>query len=213
MVALNQLRKTFLFSSLVLLSCSHFAYGNAELSFNFGKKFQEGGAFKGGYNLLYRIPITEGSSTALGLRLNVLQKIDKSLPDRTNLLFTFLTNYRFYVAESVFTGVIFGMDVLKTYSLSDSVGLSGRRTLGVVLVTNEYLWDRFTAEIGLELGYSVTPNFFFRLELGYDLLSFKCIGDIENLTENNITLSGNVDEECTTKFNGVYATLGVGYHF
>ena len=53
-----------------------------------------------------------------------------------------------------------------------------------------------------------------KLEVGYDLLSFKCIGDIvvdtDSITSDE---DGDNDENCATKFNGIYATVGVGYHF
>ena len=214
MLTFHQLKKILLFGSLILVSHSQVAYSNTELSFNFGKKFQVGGAFKGGYDLLYRFSINESSSAALGLRLGTLQKNNKVLPDRVNILFNFLTNYRFHVTESFFTGLIFGVDILKIHSISKSIEISNDRNLGLSLTTTEYLWDRFTADIGLEMGYSVTPNVFFKLELGYDLLSFKCIGNIRRLTEDNIRLSSDdSDEECSEKFNGIYATLGIGYHF
>ena len=210
----NQLKKILLLSSLVLLTHSHFAYSNVEVSFNFGKKFQGGGAFKGGYDFVYRIPINEISSTAFGLRLNTLQRFNKILPDRTHILLTFLTNYRLHITESFFTGAIVGVDILKTYSLHNSVELSNDAILIGALTTNEYLWNRFTADLGVELGYQAASGFLMKLEIGYDLLSFKCMGDI--VVERDGVKADedeNNNEDCTTKFNGIYATLGVGYHF
>ena len=74
MFTLNQFKKVLLLSSFVLLSHSHLAHSNFEVAFSFGKKFQLGGAFKGGYDLVYRIPINHISSTALGLRIQLLFK-------------------------------------------------------------------------------------------------------------------------------------------
>ena len=159
MFTFNRLKKILLLSSFILLSYSNFAYSNFEVSFSFGKKFQLGGAFKGGYDLVYRIPINEISSTAFGLRLNTLQRFNKILPDRTHILFTFLTNYRLHITESFFTGAIAGVDILKTYSLSDSIELSDDAILIGALSTNEYLWNRFSADLGLEFGYQATSGF------------------------------------------------------
>ena len=214
MFIFNQLKTILLLGSLILISNSQFAYSNIELSFNFGKKLQEDGAFKGGYDLLYRIPINEISSTALGLRFDTLQKYNESSLDRTHILLTFLTNYRLHITESFFTGVIAGIDILKTYTLSDSAKVNDDVTLLGALSTNEYLWDRFSAEMGIEFGYQADSGFLMKLELGYDLLSFRCIGGIKvNRDTSIIDTSQDNDEDCTTKFNGIYATLGIGYHF
>ena len=209
----NPLKKMLLLSSFILVVYPQLANASPEISFNFGKKFQLGGAFKGGYDLLYRITINEGSSTALGLRLNTLQRFNKILPDRTHILFTILTNYRLHVTESFFTGLIAGIDILKTYSIYETVELNKDVNLLGALTTNEYLWDRFSADLALELGYQATSGFLMKLEIGYDLLSFNCIGDVTANLRGVTTDLSEDDEDCITKFNGIYTTVGVGYHF
>ena len=103
---------------------------------------------------------------------------------------------------------------MKTYTLSDSIKVNDDVILLGALSTNEYLWNRFTAEMGIELGYQADSGFLMKLELGYDLLSFRCIGDIKVSTDAIIIdPSEDNGEDCTKKFNGVYATLGIGYHF
>ena len=109
-----------------------------------------------------------------------------------------------------------GIDILKTYSLHDAIELNENANLIGALSTNEYLWNRFSADLGIEFGYQADSGFLMKLEVGYDLLSFRCIGDIV-VDTNGIRAESeddeSSDETCTTKFNGVYATVGIGYHF
>ena len=228
MSILNQIKKSLFIFLVVFLGIPHFAYGHVEFSGHFGKKFQEGGAWHFGVDALYRISIGETSSFGIGPRYRFFFKSktnsgsSQSISLRDTIMFgqalhkrkkhrvTLLVNYRFEMMESLFVGAVAGIDVWKYLSTDGRLNISSTDTVQTTngVTSREFLWDNFTAQIGIEVGYKVTPNFLIKLESGYDLLSFKkkCFAK---------RIGSNVKQEikCDIKFNGVYATVGLGYHF
>ena len=224
MSILNHLKKSLFIYLITFLGISHFAYAGGEISGHFGKKFQKYGAWHFGADALYRISIDENSSFGIGPRYrfyfksasNSTRISDVSLNlsgKRSKHRVALLLNYRYEMMEGLFMGPIVGVDIWKHYSGNISAsasGTGGTASASLLDITSsEFLWNNFTAQFGVEVGYNITPNFLMKLEGGYDLLSFKkCTHSQE----------GQADEEregdiLCGKFNGVYATVGVGYHF
>ena len=223
MSVFNQLKKNLLTCLVVLvfLGISHFAHGNSstEFSAHFGKKFQDYGAWNLGLDTLYRVPINENSSFGLGARYRFFFKSESANSltgsrKRNKHRLALLVNYRFHI-KPFFVGVVLGIDLWKHFSESGSINISGS-DLTMDVSSNEFLWNKLTSQIGVEVGYKIASNFLLKLETGYDLLSFKnCSESTEsnNLgTEQESTITAG-EYECNRKFNGVYATVGVGYHF
>ncbi len=228
---MNQFKKNLLknlfICSAVLLGISSFAYGSGEISAHFGKKFQTDGAWHFGADALYRISINENSSFGIGPRYRFYSKSasgsasvgDASISTsgkRNKHRVALLANYRFEM-DALFLGPILGLDIWKHYS--DNRNLSALRTgenanVNLDISSSEFLWNNFTAQIGVEVGYKITPNFLMKLEGGYDLLSFKkCSLSGSGSSTEDDTLDASGEFDCNSKFNGVYATIGVGYHF
>ena len=227
-ILINQFKKNLfiLTAFLGFLGVSHFAYGNAEISAHFGKKFQDYGAWHLGVDALYRMSINESSSFGIGPRYRLYFKsASESISDETvsasisgkrnKHRLALLANYRFEM-NSLFVGPLIAIDIWKRYSgnLSASGTVSGENGDGSLEITSsEFLWDKFTTQIGLEVGYKVTPNFLIKLEGGYDLLSFKECSLSASGSSGGQSETRNAEGECNAKFNGVYATVGLGYHF
>ena len=210
----NQLKKNLFICLVVLffLGISHFAYGdsNTEFSAHFGKKFQDYGAWNLGLDTLYRVPINENSSFGLGARYRFFFKSESATAvsgsrKRNKHRLALLVNYRFHI-KPFFVGAVLGIDLWKYLSESGSINVSGSG-LSMDASSNEFLWNKLTGQIGVEVGYKIASNFLLKLEAGYDLLSFK---NCSQSTGSTITTG---EYECNRKFKGVYATVGVGYHF
>ena len=233
MFIFNQLKKNLFIYLIAFLGISQFAYGNSEISAHFGKKFQTDGAWHLGVDALYRMSINENSSFGIGPRYQFHLKDAGSGSDSrrvddvtisastsgkyNNHRLSLLTNYRYEMMKSLFVGGVFSIDVWKNLSadVSASASLGGRSATINDIRSSEFLWNKFTGQIGVEVGYKVTPNFLIKLEGGYDLLSFKeC--------STSISVDGNEVDDDDSKFDcaplgkafdGVYATVGLGYHF
>ena len=80
---------------------------------------------------------------------------------------------------------------------------------------HEFLWNKFTGQFALELGYMVTSNFLVKLEAGYDIFSINIEDIITDEDTVSVGYNGNekVDLRYGRKYNGFYATLGLGYFF
>lgn len=214
----NFIKKNLFIYLIAFLGISQFAYGNGEISAHFGKKFQTDGAWHFGVDALYRLSIDENSSFGIGPRYRFhFKSISASTSGNTNSSssvkmnqhrLTLLTNYRYEMMESLFIGAILGVDIWKNQNQESSTIQNGNDTNSRELTSSEFLWNNFTAQFGVEVGYKITPNFLVKLEGGYDLLSFKkCTfsqGSEEEKREGDL-LCG--------KFSGAYATVGLGYHF
>ena len=229
MFMLNQFKKNlFILTAFVgFLGISQVSYGNGEISVHFGKKFQEDGAWHFGVDGLYRMSINENSSFGIGPRYRFHLKGESNSSSATTVGTTFststsrkynnhrltlLTNYRYEMMESLFMGAILGIDVWKYLSIGGEELASDGGNSNADITSSEFLWNNFTAQLGIEIGYKITPNLLMKLEGGYDLLSFK---------KCSVSISGNVNGNANRvdcgvigeAFDGVYATVGVGYHF
>ena len=213
MFILNQFKKTLFIYLIAFLGISHFAYAGGEISGHFGKKFQEDGAWHFGVDALYRLSIGETSSFGIGPRYRFYFKSMSAgslETSRNNHRVALLANYRFNMMESLFVGAVAGVDVWKRYSSSNNNNTEDDEDDDPTKTSSEFLWNNFTAQLGIEVGYKITPNFLIKLESGYDLLSFKKCIDRTDSEDNN---DSKVDCGDGVKFNGVYATVGLGYHF
>ena len=228
MSILNHLKKSLFIYLIAFLGISHFAYAGGEISAHFGKKFQTDGAWHFGADALYRISIDENSSFGIGTRYRFFFKSktnsdsSQSISLRDTIMFgealhkhkkhrvALLVNYRFEMMESIFIGTIAGIDIWKYLNTDGRLNISSTDTIEATngITSSEFLWDNFTAQIGIEVGYKVTPNFLIKLESGYDLLSFK-----KKCFVKRIGSTVKQEIKCDIKFNGVYATIGVGVHF
>ena len=213
MFILNQFKKTLFIYLIAFLGISHFAYAGGEISGHFGKKFQTDGAWHFGADALYRLSIDENSSFGIGPRYRFYFKSSEDNSVKASLnkhRIALLTNYRYEMMEGLFVGAIAGIDIWKRYSSTSNNNTEDNKSDDPTITSSEFLWNNFTAQLGIEVGYKITPNFLIKLESGYDLLSFKkCI----NRTGSDDDNDSKVDCGDATKFNGVYATVGVGYHF
>ena len=208
---------------------SHVAYGNIEFSGHFGKKFGgKIGASIGnvsgdtqyknqpwhlGVDTFYRFSM-ETSSLGFGLRYRVGFQGENSnhipgetdiddIPDITEKYkFTthriaLLVNYRVHIGQ-LFGGPILGLDIWKSFKLMEEDHFDGNVTKDEEK-SNQFLWNQLTGQLGLEFGFMPTSKFLFKLEAGYDLLSFN---DFEKQPDDD-----------KMNLNGFYITLGVGVFF
>ena len=207
---------------------SHFAYGNVEISGHFGKKFQDYGAWNFGADALYRSFLDDRSSFALGARYRYFFKSIEESASANNIgggttavqssgkrnahRLALLTNYRFHI-DHFFIGAIVGIDIWKSVNSTGkaSGSRSGSSASAEVNVTSsQFLWNKFTGQLALELGYTITSNFLVKLEAGYDVFGFNKYKMEVSTTGSSNT---NADIEGDIKYNGFYATLGFGYFF
>ena len=204
-----------------MLISSHVAYGNIEFSGHFGKKF--GGEIEFsledeiikpglknqpwhlGVDAVYSY-LVEGASLGFGLRYGFDfqgEKEKKRNGDKTDKYkFTthrmaLLTNYRVYIDQS-FTGIIFGLDIWKYFKFSTNEDSNDSE----ILTSHQFLWNRISGQLGLEFGFMASSNFFFKLETGYDWLSF-----------THFELENQDEEDTKVGLNGFYITLGIGLFF
>ena len=245
MLGLNYIKK-FIYVAVFLVSfgLSSFASANAELSAHFGMKFgsklnlqeitldennyldQNNKPFHLGADALYR-QMMDGSSFGLGVRYRFAFTGEKDFKGTTvetdKYKFThhrvaLLLNYRFDM-DQFFVGAVLGVDVWKSLKLT-GINIPGTGDGDQDFNSNQFLWERITGQLGLELGYKVTPNFLVKLEAGYDLSSF---GDLEckftgsqsneeaDCSPNPLRTTGTGETEL--KLNAFYATLGIGWFF
>ena len=245
--------KKFIYISVFLVGfgLSSFASANAELSAHFGMKFgsklnlnevvtgdswvdQNNRPFHLGADALYR-QMMDGSSFGLGVRYRFAFTGEKDFEGTANTddkyKFThhrvaLLLNYRFDM-DQFFVGAVLGVDVWKSLMFSYMTTRTGTRDRTqddeTYVKSNQFLWNQITGQLGLELGYKVTPNFLVKLEAGYDLSSFgdlKCKRGSDESEEacgnSNFLVKEGTGEDAETrklKLNAFYATLGIGWFF
>ncbi len=221
----------YLFSNLGFPGGSHFAYGNVEISGHFGKKLKKYGALNfGADTLFYRLSLDENSSFALGARyryffgsiatnINItgmtIETQEARKPHKHRL--ALLTNYRFLLHRSFFIGAIAGIDIWKFLTLTNKISGSYKEipaNADVNITSSQFLWNRITGQLALELGYMSTSNFLVKLEVGYDIFGFnKYKVEATATLEGTGTGTGSDDAEGDFNLNGVYATFGLGYFF
>ena len=250
MLGLNYKSK-FIYVAVFLagFGLSSFASANAELSGHFGMKFgsklnlsdikgdnnwadQDNRPFHFGADALYR-QMMDGSSFGLGVRYRFAFTGEKDYEfvtttnNNDKYKFThhraaLLLNYRFDM-DQFFVGLVAGVDVWKSLNLTLNFG-SGDQS-EYTIKSSQFLWQSIGGQLGLELGYKLTPNFLVKLEGGYDLSSFRVedcrfrsgARETEPVAcqEGTIATEGEGDdaEYKVLKLNGIYATLGIGWFF
>ena len=258
MLGLNQMKKfIYLGVFLVSLSFTSFAQGNAEISAHFGMKFgsklnlqeivhpnhlndysdQDNMPFNLGADILYRHMMSDSGSFGVGARYRwafIGERDFDHVGNNENDKYKFnhhrvalLLNYRFHM-DSFFVGPVLGIDIWKHLRFAYIGGAAaGDRT--TEFHSSQFLWDQITGQLGLELGYKATDNFFVKLEAGYDLSRFNDLECKTGLGDSNVqdcesgstgapnpllgTFDGDDFESETLKLNAFYVTLGIGWFF
>ena len=229
MLFFNQ-SKVLLICLFTVLISSHVAYGGIEFSGHFG--YKNGGQielsdntvslntkeknqpFHLGADTFYRYAMGS-ASFGLGLRYRFDFQGEKTArvnSSTANYKFTthrvaLLANYRMYI-DQLFVGGVLGLDIWKSLNFSEDFGdgarVDGRNVRKSEVRSNQFMWNQISGQLGLELGFMPTSNFFIKLETGYDLFSF---------TKLEVEWDGvdqNAPEENKMGLNGLYLTLGIG---
>ena len=218
----------YLFAGLIN---AHLAYGNIEISGHFGRKLGGEISFSEpnmsingndkyqlwhlGADIFYRHSV-KNASLGLGFRYRFdfqgekRAEIQNIANEFTTHRIALLLNYRF-VMKQVFVGAMLGLDIWKSLkfleNFGDDVRLSGTIIQRLEMKSNHFVWNRLGGQLGLEFGIMPTSNFLFKLETGYDILSFS---DSELEYHNYDAV---MRDEAKISFNSFYITLGIGVLF
>ncbi len=193
---------------------------------------------KRGYGLgaefLYRHFINNQGSMALGVRYGYGWYPEKKDSEGTiESIFQFdhkirthrvalSANYRFHVS-SFFVGVVAGIDIWKNLKISFDLPPTSQEesTSGTdanaleSISSNQFLWQRITGQLGLEIGLHFTPQLLVKVEGGYDLSSFDDLKQNAKLPEEGETEISpvTVDMPGHIKLNSFYILAGIGFSF
>lgn len=227
----NQLKIFFGFLLLSIMSFSSLTHANMEITAYGGKGFfhtntetespspalntvkDEGPAWIFGLDVVYR-SITADSNCGIGIRYqhNFIKRAAHAQGQQLNFdsnRFAILGSYRFITPADdadtgLFLGVLGAWDIFRSTSIKVDAGSS--RSEAAFEITNDQ-WFGLTGQVGLEVGYKWTSNFFIRGEVGYSLYGFS---NLDCSDDDN--RCGDLNNE-KLGLSSVYGTLGIGWFF
>ena len=172
---------------------------------------EEGPAWIVGFDVVYR-SMMSNSKCGIGLRYqhNFIKEASHGQRQKLNFdsnRFAILGSYRFITPvddtdTGLFLGVLGAWDIFRSTSIKVDAGES--RSESAFEITRSQ-WLGLTGQVGLEVGFKLTSNFFVRGEVGYSLYGFsdlKCSDD--NVCGENLDELGS---------SSVYGTFGIGWFF